>query len=164
MTASLPQVSLEHHDRLMRHLDAMTVVGDMVGVAPAAELEPRVDDVAAFLNGLLLPHMEAAEHTLYPELERMLQNRHSMTPMRREHDEIRALAGEWLASGAGSVRLRAHRRHHRAASGHLPALRDAQGAPRRGAAVPRDHRARRRPPKRAEQLAAAMEHSGITSF
>jgi hemerythrin-like domain-containing protein len=94
MTASLPQVSLEHHDRLMRHLDAMTAVGDMVGVAPAAELEPRVHEVVTFLDELLLPHMKAAERTLYPELERMLQNRHSMTPMRREHDEIRKLAAE----------------------------------------------------------------------
>ena len=94
MTASLPQISLEHHDRLMRHIDAMTVVGDMVGHAPATELRPRVDEVATFLNDLLLPHMEAAEHALYPELERMLQNRHSMTPMRREHDEIRKLVAE----------------------------------------------------------------------
>ena len=39
MTASLPQVAHEHHDRLTRHLDAMTAVGDMVGVAPAAELK-----------------------------------------------------------------------------------------------------------------------------
>ncbi len=38
--------------------------------------------------------MEAAEGTLYPELERLLQNRHSMTPMRREHAEIRRLVGE----------------------------------------------------------------------
>ena len=53
MTASLPQVSLEHHDRLMHHLDAMTAVGDLVGAAPVEELRPRVDEMAAFLNGLL---------------------------------------------------------------------------------------------------------------
>lgn len=94
MTASLPQVSLEHHDRLMHHIDAMTAVGDLVGAAPVADLQPRVDEMASFLNGLLLPHMESAERTLYPELERMLQNRHSMTPMRREHAEIRQLVAE----------------------------------------------------------------------
>ena len=94
MTASLPQVSLEHHERLTQHLDAMPAVGDLVGSAPLAELRPRVDELAEFLNGLLLPHMEAAETNLYGELERMLQNRHSMTPMRREHDEIRHLVGE----------------------------------------------------------------------
>jgi hypothetical protein len=93
-TASLPQVSLEHHERLTRHLDAMPALGDLVGVAPVAELRPRVDEVAAFLNDLLLPHMEAAERSLYGELERLLQNRHSMTPMRREHEEIRQLVAE----------------------------------------------------------------------
>ena len=55
-----------------------------------------MDATSAFLNDLLLPHMEAAERTLYPELERMLQNRHSMTPMRREHDEIRQLVAEFV--------------------------------------------------------------------
>jgi iron-sulfur cluster repair protein YtfE (RIC family) len=94
MTASLPRVSHEHHERLMQHIDAMPVVGDLIGVASVAELRPRVDETADFLEGLLLPHMEAAERTLYPELERMLQNRHSMTPMRREHDEIRQLVAE----------------------------------------------------------------------
>lgn len=94
MTATLPRVTHEHHDRLMRHLDAMPAVGDLVGIAPAAELRPRIAETAEFLNGLLLPHMEAAERALYPELERLLQNRHSMTPMRREHEEIRALVGE----------------------------------------------------------------------
>ena len=115
MTASLPQVSLEHHDRLMRHVDAMTAVGDLVGVAPVAELRPRVDEVAEFVNGLLLPHMEAAEHTLYPELERMLQNRHSMTPMRREHDEIRKLVrGAGSSPGAARLRASPYRRDGRA--------------------------------------------------
>ena len=43
------------------------------------------------MQGTLVPHLEAAEATIYPELERMLQNRHSMTPMRREHHELRRL-------------------------------------------------------------------------
>ena len=45
----------------------------------------RRDDTSTFLTGTLVPHVDAAERTLYPELERMLQNRHSMAPMRREH-------------------------------------------------------------------------------
>lgn len=164
MTASLPQVSLEHHDRLMRHLDAMPAVGDMVGVAPAAELEPRLHEVVTFLEELLLPHMEAAEHTLYPELERMLQNRHSMTPMRREHDEIRALVRELVrlqkVIGAGSVhtsdtialrrvifRLYAMLKVHLAEEQLYLAIIEHDASP-----------------ERSEKLAAAMEHSGITGF
>jgi hemerythrin-like domain-containing protein len=71
-------------------------MGDLIGSAPLAELSPQVDEAAAFLTGLLIPHMDAAERTLYPELERMLQNRHSMTPMRREHTVIRQLVDGFL--------------------------------------------------------------------
>ncbi len=164
MTASLPQVSLEHHDRLMRHVDAMTAVGDLVGVAPVADLRPRVDEVAEFVNGLLLPHMEVAEHTLYPELERMLQNRHSMTPMRREHDEIRKL-------GAELVRLQAR-------LDSAPLHTDETVALRRVIfrlyAMLKVHLAEEQlylgiiehgvSAEAAEKLATAMDHSGITAF
>jgi hypothetical protein len=52
--------------------------------------------------------MEAAERALYPQLERMFQNRHSMAPMRREHDRIRDLVGQFAAlveKDAGAVSL-----------------------------------------------------------
>jgi hypothetical protein len=164
MTASLPQVSLEHHDRLMHHLDAMPSVGDMVGVAPAAELRPRVGEVAEFLTGLLLPHMEAAEHTLYPELERMLQNRHSMTPMRREHDEMRQLAAEHLrlekrlAAGPLSTRetvalRRVIFRLYAMLKVHLAEEQLYLGILEHGVSA-----------ESAEKLAASMDHSGITAF
>ena len=38
--------------------------------------------------------MDTAEQTLYPELERLQQNAHSMTPMRREHAQIRHLVDD----------------------------------------------------------------------
>ena len=164
MTASLPQVSLEHHDRLMRHVDAMTAVGDLVGVAPATDLRPRVREVAEFLNGLLLPHMEAAEHALYPELERMLQNRHSMTPMRREHDEIRKLVAE-------VVRLQARLDAGSLNTGETVVLRRVVF---RLYAMLKVHLAEENlylriiehgvSAESAEKLAAAMDHSGITTF
>ena len=67
---------------------------DLIGSVVGSELRPRLDETCEFLTGLLLPHMEAAERVLYPELERLMQNRHSMTPMRREHREIRALVAD----------------------------------------------------------------------
>lgn len=94
MTPTLPSVNQEHHSRLSRHVDEMPAVGDQIGHLPAADLARRMDETCGFLPDLLIPHMEAAERTLYPELERMLQNRHSMTPMRREHTEIRTLIAE----------------------------------------------------------------------
>ena len=35
--------------------------------------------------------MAAIETTLYGELQRLMENRHSMAPMRREHDQLRLL-------------------------------------------------------------------------
>jgi hypothetical protein len=78
----------------MHQVDLMPATGDLVGTAPIAELRPRVQEMSSFLEGLLIPHMEAAERNLYPELERVLENRHSMAPMRREHAEIRQLVAD----------------------------------------------------------------------
>jgi len=164
MTASLPRVSLEHHDRLMHHLDAMPALGDLVGVAPVAELRPRLDEVAGFLNGLLLPHMEAAERTLYPELERILQNRHSMTPMRREHDEVRRMVAELLRLqerlAAGPLRTgetvalrRVIFRIYAMLKVHLAEERLYLGIIEHGVSA-----------EGAEKLAAAMDHSGVSAF
>jgi hemerythrin-like domain-containing protein len=164
MTASLPQVSLDHHERLTHHLDAMTAVGDMVGSAPIAELRPRLDEIAAFLNGLLLPHMEAAENTLYRELERMLQNRHSMTPMRREHDEIRQLVAKLtrlqLQLGAGPLNTgdmvalrRVIFRLYAMLKVHLAEEQLYLGVIEHGVSA-----------ESAERLAAAMDHSSITAL
>jgi hypothetical protein len=87
-------VSAEHHARLIPHVDDLESTAELIGSASGAELRPRLDAACAFLTDLLIPHMEAAERAIYPELERLLQNRHSMTPMRREHGEIRALIAD----------------------------------------------------------------------
>ncbi len=80
----------EHHERLVKHVDRMPRTGDLIDSGQSGELKIALDETCGFLSDLLVPHMEAAERALYPELERVLQNRHSMTPMRREHDVIRA--------------------------------------------------------------------------
>jgi len=95
MTPTLPRVTHEHHERLMQHVDEMPAVGKMILAAPMEDLRPRLAELDGWLTELLIPHLEAAEKTLYPELERMLQNRHSMAPMRREHAEIRRLVAEY---------------------------------------------------------------------
>jgi iron-sulfur cluster repair protein YtfE (RIC family) len=95
MTQTLPQVGHEHHERLLQHVDQLPEIADRLLTAPADELRTEVDGIAGFLTGTLVPHVDAAEQTLYPELERMYQNRHSMSPMRREHVEIRRLVTEF---------------------------------------------------------------------
>ena len=94
MASPLPAVAHEHHERLLHRIDGMPALGDRIGSAPAAELASEVDSLTDFLSGTLLPHVDAAERTLYPELERLFQNQHSMTPMRREHDELRRRVAE----------------------------------------------------------------------
>ncbi|MHB8959609.1 MAG: hemerythrin domain-containing protein [Candidatus Limnocylindrales bacterium] len=95
MTQSLPQVAHEHHERILAHVDRMPEMADALLTASADDVRSSVIATADFLNGTLLPHVDAAERSVYPELERMFQNRHSMRPMRNEHDEIRRLVGEY---------------------------------------------------------------------
>jgi hypothetical protein len=94
MAQSLPDVAHEHHERLLVHVDRIPAVADSLLGSDTAAISAGVADMREFLDGTLIPHVDAAERSIYPELERMFQNRHSMAPMRREHDAIRALAGE----------------------------------------------------------------------
>ena len=140
MTTTLPRVTHEHHERLMRHVEAMPEVGTLLLTASTAELRPRLDELAGFLNELLLPHLEAAERAIHPELERMLQNRHSMAPLRREHDEIRRLVADLTRLAAGLEGTRPHGRPGRGlAADALPPVCAPGGAPGRGGAL-RSHR------------------------
>jgi hypothetical protein len=97
MTQTLPQVGHEHHARLLHHVDALPAMADGLLTATTADAHGSLVATEAFLTGTLLPHMDAAERTIYPQLERMFQNRHSMAPMRREHDEVRRLVAEYAA-------------------------------------------------------------------
>jgi hemerythrin-like domain-containing protein len=162
MIPTLPGVSHEHHERLMRHVDQMPAMGDLIGSAPLAELRPQVDEAASFLTGLLLPHMDAAERTLYPELERMLQNRHSMTPMRREHTEIRQLVDSLLlvqkdldkgqlSTGQAVALRRVTFRLYALLKVHLAEEQLYVGIINHGVSA-----------EAADALAAAMEHGGIS--
>ena len=59
MTPTLPRVAHEHHERLIHHVENMPAVGVMILTAPIEELRPRLTETSAFLNQLLIPHLEA---------------------------------------------------------------------------------------------------------
>jgi Hemerythrin HHE cation binding domain len=105
---SLPQAAHEHHERLLERVNRIPEMADaLLTDKPEAALR-SIAGMREFFAGTLLPHMDAAERALYPELERMFQNRHSMAPMRREHDRIRQLVGEFgtlVDQDAGHVSL-----------------------------------------------------------
>ena len=95
MTQTLPEAGRAHHDRLLQTVDRMPAIGDALLIDPPEAVRRSVDELDGFLTGTLVPHIDAAERTLYPELERLFQNRHSMAPMRREHEEARALVRQF---------------------------------------------------------------------
>jgi iron-sulfur cluster repair protein YtfE (RIC family) len=95
MSQTLPQVAHEHHERILAHVDRMPEMADQLLTASADDVRAKVIATSEFLNGTLLPHIDAAERSVYPELERMFQNRHSMRPMRDEHEQIRALVADY---------------------------------------------------------------------
>ena len=114
---SVTMAGHEHHERILAMIDGLPALADMLDQRPRpARFEERFASVQAFITGTLVPHMETVESTLYPELDRLMQNRHSMAQMRREHDEIRGLVerlgtfGEAIRAGAlgpaGSMGLR----------------------------------------------------------
>lgn len=107
MSQTLPQVAHEHHSRILERVDRLPPMADMLLTAQADAATADVVATGEFLTGTLLPHMEAAERSVYPQLERLFQNRHSMRPMRNEHDEIRNLVVEFgtLSADAGTGRL-----------------------------------------------------------
>ncbi len=160
MTASLETMGHVHSAHLLQQIDRLPETGDMVATASPAELRARLDETHAFLTEVLVPHLDAAERTLYPELERMFQNVHSMAPLRREHAVIRT-------STAELARIREHLGEGRISIGSSIALRRMIF---RLYALLKVHLAeeqvyldilnRREAPEMAEALAAAMAHPG----
>jgi iron-sulfur cluster repair protein YtfE (RIC family) len=93
MIGTLPRSAHDHHERILATVDRLPTLGDalLADIADQDRLHRELREVRDFMVGSLLPHVEAAEAALYPSLERILQNRHSMAPMRREHAEVRRL-------------------------------------------------------------------------
>ena len=82
----------EHHERIHAMLDGLPELADMLDERPRpADFEARYAELCSFVTEMLVPHMEIVESRVYPELDRLMQNRHSMVQMRREHEDLRGL-------------------------------------------------------------------------
>lgn len=89
---SVSHAGHEHHERIDAALDGLPVLTDMLDERPRPDgFETRYAEMLAFITGTLLPHMDVVEGTLYPEFDRLMQNRHSMVLMRRGHEDIGGL-------------------------------------------------------------------------
>ena len=91
----LPQTGHEHHERIREHIDRLPELADMLEERPVPDdFAPAFVAECDFMTGTLLPHIEVVEQNVYPELERLQQNRHSMAHLRREHEEMVEIVGQ----------------------------------------------------------------------
>ena len=85
----LPQTGHEHHEKIREHVDRLPALADMLELRPVPpEFATSFAKEYDFMTGTLWPHVEVVESSVYPELERLQQNRHSMAHLRREHEEM----------------------------------------------------------------------------
>jgi len=88
---SLPETSRRHRMTIEAHVDKLPELAEMIGRVPPEDYAARFEVECGFLMGQLVPHIEAIEATRYDRLQALMGTRHSMAPMRREHDELRGL-------------------------------------------------------------------------
>jgi len=91
---SLRSTSQDHHARLVPHVDRLLVLAEMIGRVDCSAIHDVFEEEYGFVVGQLVPHIEAIEKALYPQLERLMDQRHSMAPMRQEHVVMRELIEE----------------------------------------------------------------------
>jgi len=101
MIHALQGVAQVRHDDLLPHVDVLAEIADEIGRGSSDGLAERLAVEYQFMTETLVPHLKRSEQTLHPVLERLMQNRHSMAPMRREHAHLEALIAE-----LGELRLR----------------------------------------------------------
>jgi hypothetical protein len=92
--STLRATSQDHHARLVPHVDRLLVLAEAVGTIDCSALHALFEEEYAFIVGQLVPHMEAIEATLYDRLEELMDGRHSMAPMRQEHEAMGRLVAE----------------------------------------------------------------------
>jgi hypothetical protein len=91
---SLRSTSQDHHAKLVPHVDRLLDLAEMVGRVDCSAIHDVFEVEYGFIVGQLVPHIEAIERTLYGQLERLMDHRHSMAPMRQEHVVMRELIEE----------------------------------------------------------------------
>jgi len=91
---SLRTTSEDHHAKLMPHVDRLLDLAEMVGHIECASLHVLFAEEYRFVQGQLVPHMDAIEATLYDRLEGLMGPRHTMGPMREEHATMRELVAQ----------------------------------------------------------------------
>ncbi len=88
---SLPDTTHDRHEQIGAHVDRLPELAEMIGRVTPDAFSASFQAECSFIIGRLVPHMAAIEGTLYGRLEQVMDRRHSMAPMRREHEQLRGL-------------------------------------------------------------------------
>jgi Hemerythrin HHE cation binding domain len=91
---SLRTTSEQHHALLLPHVDRLLTLAEMVGHVECSAIHEMYDEEYRFIVGQLIPHMDTIETTLYDRIESVLAGRHTLGPMREEHQTMRQLVAE----------------------------------------------------------------------
>lgn len=91
---SLRATTQDHHAKLLPHVDRLLDLAEMIGRVDCSAIHDTFEEEYAFIVGQLVPHIDAIENTLYGRLEGLLNQRHSMAPMRQEHEAMARLVEE----------------------------------------------------------------------
>ena len=85
--SSLTQANLEHRERLVRHVERLHALAEMVDADTTFALPTGLDEECRFIDEQLLPHIAATEATLYDRLDQLMGGRHSMAPMQLDYGQ-----------------------------------------------------------------------------
>ncbi len=88
---SLSETAQQHEEVILSHLERLPALADMVLDGATEALQSGFQEECRFITGQLVPHIEAVEAALYPELQEQLKHLHSLAPMRREHRDLTKL-------------------------------------------------------------------------
>ncbi len=72
----------------MPYVDALPQLAEMLDHSDTAEFAARFEQECQFILEQVVPHIRTIEETLYPQLDRLMDKRHSMQPMREEHARL----------------------------------------------------------------------------
>lgn len=84
----------EEHQHLRPRLEILERAARGVTASQGPELTALLDPAVAFLEGYLLPHMQAENRILFPVVSRLLGSPHAVEAMVHDHREIARQAHE----------------------------------------------------------------------
>lgn len=91
------------HAELLPHLEQLRAAADHVGRVPGHALRAEVEEAYAFLAGDLLPHAQAEDEVLYPEVAKTMGAPLATATMSRDHVAVGRLISDLATIRAGGI-------------------------------------------------------------